>query len=129
MSNDRFKFRAWKNGKMHYGIEGHTIEDNELSGPEGDVIDLSTWIKYYPVMQSTGLKDKNGKLIYEGDILRCDWDDTRYPPHNIGPVYWDEENVCFLLGEGGSPYYDAESFMEVIGNICENHELLLLEDE
>ena len=133
MNNDRFKFRAWdeKNKKMHtkfYWNEFISLETGRYAKTGDPDYERETNDDYI-LMQCTGLKDKNGKLIFEGDILRCDWDDTRYPPHNIGPVYWDEENVCFLLGEGGSPYYDAESFMEVIGNICENQELLLTGDK
>ena len=116
MNNDRFKFRAWKNGKIVYGIEGHTIEYNELSGREGDVIDLSMWIKYYPVMQSTGLLDKNGKLIFEGDIVRTN-----------GMVFeiWHEGALYYMIGGGMSMIFEPAEAMdsEVIGNIYENLEL------
>ena len=77
------------------------------------------------LMQYTGLHDKYGKEIYEGDILKIDWDDGRYPEHIIEKaVYWDDDDACWQLGEGGSPKKDAKNHMEVIGNIYENPELL-----
>jgi uncharacterized phage protein (TIGR01671 family) len=80
------------------------------------------------LMQYTGLRDKNGREIYEGDILRVDWNDARYLVHNIGPVIWDDDNACWQLGEGGSPKSDSRQCMEVIGNIYENPELLQCHD-
>ena len=76
------------------------------------------------LMQYTGLKDKNGVEIYEGDILRVDWGRKEYPPHNIGPVSWNHEEACWCLGEGGSPAHDAKYNMEVIGSVHESPELL-----
>lgn len=69
------------------------------------------------IMQYTGLKDKNGKEIYEGDIV-----DTE---NGIYEVLWYGEGACFrfhILGSLESPLnYDD---IKVIGNIYENPELL-----
>ena len=84
------------------------------------------WIiaKDIELMQFTGLQDKNGKEIYEGDFLRVDWQDSRYPVHTIGPVTWDTEESRWSLGEGGWAKHDAEGYMEVIGNVYETPGLL-----
>ena len=89
------------------------------------------FINASPLMQFTGLHDKNGKEIYEGDIVRLyGWWNASGPAgfdSDIQPVIWDEE-VC-----GFSPYaiydcdcgvYHAPEETEVIGNIHENPELL-----
>ena len=77
------------------------------------------------LMQCTGLKDKNGKLIYEGDILK-------QPDGIIDYVYWSDG--CYIHNGTAITNYDVAyqgdnwakevNTHEVIGNIYENPELL-----
>lgn len=79
-------------------------------------------------MQSTGLKDKNGKEIFEGDILAVEADDEVV---NVN-VLWDKKHALFIFK---SKKYNEEELLaelvednacpiEIIGNIYENPELL-----
>jgi len=130
---DRFKFRVWnkEEKKMYYDVSvGHYNQVcwDYKKYPNGDTSTSSVGWKYLDeaviLMQSTGLKDQNGKLIYESDILGVDWNDARYPVHNIGPVKWDEEDARWNMGEGGSPKADARHNFEVLGNIHQHPKLL-----
>jgi hypothetical protein len=113
------RFRAWdrERNQMHYQYlrfvpdsEYAVIDDN---GSERFLTD---------VQQFTGLKDKNGKDIFEGDILGADSTPNQYE------VYWNDHQAAWNV-KGGAGFLPAwiNSFtlgLEVIGNIYSNPELL-----
>lgn len=121
---DRFKFRVWK------GQENRMVYDVTYLNPL--ILDpaIKEENKHNILMQCTGLKDKNGKLIYEGDILGGTFE-------NLYVHYCDDckqfqlkaNDYGCLACEGDIHWYeivDAEeqNELEVIGNIYENKELL-----
>jgi uncharacterized phage protein (TIGR01671 family) len=76
----------------------------------------------YILMQYTGLKDKNGKEIYEGDVVRdCDTSDC------VFEVKWHDKAVGYYMPDEFDEEYAypmSQVKLEVIGNIYENPDLL-----
>ena len=129
MENSRFKFRVWDkqnecyaysnnsdvdllyietDGNLTYGVYSNNDEDMSYI-PESEVI----------IEQCTGLKDINGKLIYEGDLIKIDAD--------VAVIKWSDYYARFML-ESTEDNFDFETTYaeecEVVGNIHENKELL-----
>lgn len=97
---------------------------------DGQYIRRIVWddaVDQYEVSQFTGLSDKNGKEIYEGDVVRLSG--TRYTNkiETIDPVYYDTEKGCFgpfhHCIDNESRWIDVEHSTEIVGNIYENPEM------
>lgn len=133
---DRFKFRFWR--KDYDGKSTPEYADLMSIDGSAEPYDNSEGgaYCYYPdetiCEQCTGLKDKNGKLIYEGDILAVPYIDPIFmQPFNMevnnDVAYVESYKGCFVAHypEKQRKYlYDYENIAEVIGNIHENEELL-----
>lgn len=132
------KFRAWNKeyGEMCYSTNVALYEKREFY-PFGIIVGFS----HYPtndweLMQYTGLRDKNGKEVYEGDIVRYTFDnpDSVLSTENglkirTGKIFWQEWRASFAIGcqmanNDLFKYVRNGNRVEVIGNIYENPELL-----
>lgn len=132
------KFRAWDKtinsmcdvGEIHFCVGGILIEGTGVhlgNNKPGDTDII--------LMQFTGLKDKNGVEIYEGDIIKVIFNNKAWD--EIDRVKWgiysDDEYVsnveCWMVGDypisdSGGLWGAGFHEYEIIGNIYENPEVL-----
>lgn len=130
------KFRAFGNyadmGEgMHYDIIHNYNYHHELSGRDGENWGLVECLKWMKVMQWTGLFDKNGKEIYEGDIIYREITSRDDPVYGF---YGDLGVVEYINSAFYVKFPDGEIILvseilnfdiHVKGNIYENPELLV----
>lgn len=120
---DRFKFRIWlKNTNEMYNVHSLHIGTNKaiISSRCGNVPIYIN--KNNILMQSTGLKDRNGILIYEGDRVYINCEDE------TAIIKWSDDLARFAIHfEDEAVFADFDNYyskeLEVIGNIYENSEL------
>lgn len=135
------KFRAWD---VH---EKKMFTDDQLIIWSGNVYandnyelnvnNLKGWsIDEKYLMQSTGLKDKNGKEIFEGDVVKC-YTVTENGDHEYAGVVCfkdfafvivDEKDTYDPLWNYKSGFVGIETEIEIIGNIYQNPELVEVEE-
>ena len=119
---DRFKFRVWdKDRKKMFNCIQINITENAHGSNCVKDNETSIHLMYQPhliLIQCTGLKDKNRKLIYEGDILK-----DKYGA--LHPISWNDKGFYEADTFAVAGFYNAiQEDMEVIGNIYENPELI-----
>ena len=153
------KFRAWHNelGRM-MSIKNMWFQDSRIEELELNDAIMNDYITVSPdeieLMQSTGLKDKNGQEIFEGDVLKFndEWDEYCYEGYvdgsveginyvevvrgeacfEFGKTKYPESSLFFLMEDEHLNFKDfikSEDFeFEILGNIYENPELLEVEE-
>lgn len=130
---NRYLYRAKRldNGKWIYGDLVHSVykKYDTCVGQYGNGVGMHT-VDTNTICQCTGIKDKNGKLIWENDIVNC------MDAECCGYIGWNESEAGFyfnvLLEDGRfeeEHIYDYQDCIEAIGNIFDNPKLLEVQDE
>lgn len=133
--NREIKFRAWHSnkgsmimpneasgfcGSYYLSLDGSVVTDGNSGSLRNPEPYFHKGVNYVVLMQYTGLKDKNGKEIYEGDVIMRDnnYYLIEFIQGRFKAVYNGGEDKSIILG---NLMWDEA---EVIGNIYENSELL-----
>ena len=122
MSDNRFKFRVWDNINKRYEKDLTLLDkDGDLCYQDGHKYCNGEHPEDFTIEQCTGLKDKNGKLIFEGDVVLAleSWSDRK---REFNVIYCDKE-YGFLFVDGFKNTKALFAFLpgelEIIGNVHE----------
>ena len=122
--NDRFKFRAWDGKRMSFIGISFNNSIGVLSSPDNNL------------MQCTGLKDKNGKLIFEGDIVKAHYFSDQFGSvvdcEFMGQIKFIEEMQAWVIWKSDenwifiyeTTHFDTSESIEVLGDIYQYPDLL-----
>lgn len=129
MNTDRFKFRVWDNHYKRYGLPPYirrSREDYYIYAVETPQENPELIQHHFVLEQCTGLKDKNGKLIFEGDVVREHFKDGG----SIDKLVFYNELQCkwymrynFQCSLGSAAFWEfghhISHKLEIIGNVHE----------
>lgn len=122
------KFRAWlKSNNLMYDVLCIDTAEKKALIEHGDMRGYAKYPDEIKLMQCIGLKDENGKDIYEGDIVKA----ISFA-RPIGIVKYSDENQAFIFNDLDKKYRGYSTALmnqfddgfEILGNIYENPELL-----
>lgn len=116
MNNRILKFRAWDNVKKEMMGEVWEIRFSNKHSDVENVVAGDRQSENFTLMQFTGLKDKNGKECYEGDLVKH----PQYPTPLR--VEWDYDQWGLFDGMCNEASFDKDC--EIVGNIYEHEHLL-----
>lgn len=128
----KLKFRAWdKHDKKMYKIDVLNLWEDKVEMLEKRVDEVRGF-KAVDIMQSTGMLDKDGIEVFEGDIIKpvgfASW---------IGSVEYSPETATFVLKDHNNDFLRSEPVflsqftdgLKILGNVYENPELLKENDK
>lgn len=124
------KFRAWHKTCEEMGIVKRIRFDDDGNATTvlfmGKHLGGNAKIDNFKLMQSTGLRDKNGKEIFDGDILfgHAGEDFWEVVEFDEADGKWVRKDLCYYSKLDLS---ENNEFMEIVGNIYENPEFLEVE--
>jgi uncharacterized phage protein (TIGR01671 family) len=122
------KFRVWSKDRKMFVMDGMSVEDIQEDATHS--VHLPMLIKQEECVwqQYTGLKDKNGKEIYEGDLINFSWQagHKEFYECKNQEVFYNNECASFVFGKDEICMLDRVVYdtLEVVGNVFENPELL-----
>lgn len=159
MREIKFRGKSLNNGEWVHGdlIENqgrffiyHAMTETTLQDKDGHIVIVADAIDNNTVGQYTGLKDRNGKEIYEGDIIDINYKYDAHTPHGcipdqdcicLGVVEYSQYTAAYELRVIKAEYpinvgsykeeyclnlysFDLEGYIDLVGNIHDNPELL-----
>ena len=129
---------GWKYGDLHHYYNGSYF--THITEIDADKMETNTWdVVSHSVGQCTGLKDKNGNWIFEGDILQYTEHKGYCLPSFLAYVVWMDNYACWGYSKADSEssasiafsrhdelQEDFLNYCEIVGNDYDNKDLLII---